>query len=438
MKKYRFCMILAALLPFPTWAQETVSELSEGSYCYQVEVLNQHDENAVNDLNDQIYDFRSRSRGIDGLGQAILNSYSSLLIDKTISASSGLIDLGVQFLSEAIKNGSRSHKFEEWKNHVEKQCRTDQKIASDSDYNEFYYLPSYQGAYDLNNLKFEGISCSYFIQTPESRREKNLGLGDGKGYDVFFIKCSLRRDSLGLSAMANNTKFYLQVDSLVFYPDYCTIPNDGKARGNGHFDFSKRTDLRLNMNVRFLSSWTNELGNIIQDEEIGKFNIQAFIAEKDLVRDANGNRVFVYTHSNASDNKNVQISGCSFLVPRSHLEKGSWGTGQYKLDISMTESCQVNPDYYLTAKAREEWEKDPAILGKLKNWDKNAWMPEWKEIDKNADDPGFFEQAWTVVKQSYVGGNWVEEFVKTGSTILIAKERDALTDALTPKPTYDY
>lgn len=434
MRAYKLFLLSFGLLPILAWGQENNSATLPANYCYQVQVRNQHDERAVKEMNEMVAMVRGQQRGDGGLGSAILASYGSALVQKTISASSSLIDLGINVLSEVAKSHTRAHRFNTWKTMVEAQNQTSHPIASDSSINDFYYLPSYDGPHDLRNLKFDGFSCYYYIETEQSRLERNMGLGNGRGHDVLYLSCSLRRDSLGVAAMANHTKFMLQLDTLIFYPDYCSVPQDGKGRARNHFDFAKRTDLSLTVNVQVFSSWIGANEQINSNVMIGEFNVTAVIDEDSLI-EKDGDRVFVFerTNPNQKTAQNVSISGDSFLVPRSNIggtENPTWGTGQYDLAFNVTESCKINPKYYLIPSALKNGEVVPAATANIRNWDKNKWKPEWKALTQQDTTETFIQKAWTTIKTAYVGGDWVKEVINPLATTLQEEEERALKGLL--------
>ena len=430
MKAYKLFLLSFGLSPILAWGQENNSATLPANYCYQVQVRNQHDERAVKEMNEMVAMVRGQQRGDGGLGSAILASYGNALIEKTISASSSLISLGINVLSEVAKSQTRAHRFNTWKTLVEEQNKTVHPIASDTNINDFYYLPSSDGPHDLRNLKFDGFSCYYYIETEQSRLERDMGLGDGRGHDVLYLSCSLRRDSLGVAAMANHTKFMLQLDTLIFYPDYCSVPQDGKGRARNHFDFEKRTDLSLDVNIKVFSSWIGTNEQINSNVKIGEFNIVAVINEESLT-EMDGDRVFVFERGNPDQKteQNVSVSGDSFLVPRSSIggsEHPTWGTGQYGLEFSVTESCQINPKYYLVPSALKNGEVDPAATANIRNWDKNKWKPEWKALTQQDTTETFIQKAWTTIKTAYIGGDWVQEVTQPLATTLKEEEARAL------------
>lgn len=87
---------------------------------------------------------------------------------------------------------------------------------------------------------------------------------------------------------------------------------------------------------------------------------------------------FTYDCGNIKDTcklKDITLTGESFIVPRSYIGKidgiRTWGTGQYKLEMTLSESCRINEDAY----------KVMSKSGEMK-WNRDAWHNEWKIIKK--------------------------------------------------------
>jgi len=435
MKQIIISIALLSLITLPVWGQSENGNENEvqASYGYRVQIINLHDETAIGERNLQLHDAAEQSRNRSVLGTAILSSLAGVLVNKTVAVTESLFNLGIDYLTDASKSGRTASRYNTWREWVTRQNKTEQKIASDVEFNDFYCAPSTQGMYDATDLKFDGISCSYYLETEESIKQREMSLGDGRGHDVYYMKCSLRKDAAGMAMIAGNKQFTLQVDSLIIYPDYCTVPADGKTREYNHFDFKKRTNLLFELNIKFFSSWLTESGQMMSDREIGNFTIYTLIDQGSL-KEIDGDRVFIYSRraQDQTNAGNVAVKGECYLVPRSFngdVFERSWNTGKYKLDISMTESCKVNPAYYLTNSARTKWEKNPVAMpdeNNVKLWDKKKWMPEWKTLGDVDNYNTFFQQAWTVVKEGYVGGDWVREYMSPVTTVIRNEEAKAL------------
>lgn len=434
MKKLLILTVLtAAVLPFKAMAQDE-ENLLPAQYGYQVKVENQHDRQVVERLNqmlsNQKVDYR---RGGKELGAAIREGYSNLLLQKTLNASSNLISLSVSYLSEVAHKKTRGYRLKEWMDLVEEQNTKTTTLSSETRINDFYYLPSTAGPFDADNLKFSGITCYNYIETSESRSERETAGGQGMGHDVFYIHCSLRTDSLGLADMAYHSKFKLQLDTLAFYPDYCGVPMNGEARHKGSFDFDKRGNLSLRMNIKVYSSWINQAVEVFNDVQIGEFTVYANI-RPDALTEVDGEKVFLYGRSSTPATQSlVSLSGSSFIVPRSYIGgvgQSTYGTGEYRLEISVTESCSINTSYYMVKEVGKGQAVGYAALPGVRKWDKEKWKPEWRALKGRDRSHSFFHNAWDQIKEAYIGGDWVQEVCSPVATAIYAEEAKYLREVI--------
>ena len=353
-----------------------------------------------------------------------------MITQKTVNATSNLISLGVSYATALAQKNSRD--FARWSEAKHRQCTFEKDLSSDEIIDDFYYLPSKEGALDPQNLKFNGFTCSNYIETQNT--EEPLG------HDVFFVSCKLRTDSLGIARMANHSKFMLEVDSIAFFPKFCNIPNDNPKKPGSGFDFGKYTDLELELDVAILSSWVNEAVMVMTDEVLGYFTIRAKI-DKDALEVYDGDTVFIYNGKNPLTQDLVDIIGESFIVPRSFVgttTKPVWGTGQYKLEVEVTESCQLQADYYLKPDTKdvriEEVGNGRAVnfanLPGYECWEKKVWKTEWKTMQHRDQDESFWKQLWKSITTAYIGDNWVKELVDPMATQLYDYEAKQLSKVL--------
>ena len=125
--------------------------------------------------------------------------------------------------------------------------------------------------------------------------------------------------------------------------------------------------------------------------------------------------------------KKIMFSGESFMVPRSFIGtidgRPYWGTGNYKIEVTLNESCRINERYYTTV------DKD----GKI-HWDRNKWHPEWEKIKKRQAYKRKMKQplmqTWERVKTEWTGGKWVTEIVSPSTKILLNEGSSALNELL--------
>ena len=207
-------------------------------------------------------------------------------------------------------------------------------ISTVSEVNDFYSSASFDGAMDPKGMRFDGIGCL--------RKEGNDTL--------FYISCHIDRNKI--SRIINHSKFELVLDTLIVSPTHSNLPN---TTLNIPYSFEERKNFTLSMNIKLISSWMNEIVQLQKNQELGEFSINIPVAQ-DLL-DANG--FLRYIRKNG-EQPAYKVVGESFIVPRSYMGyrdetdnfKNSWGTGEYKLDITLKETCDIT-DYY-----RENWKAD--------------------------------------------------------------------------------
>lgn len=445
MRKYLIVIML--VFANSLWAQTSMSNdttsnpsIQIGNYKYQVAVNRMNIDAAIS-TNQKLDSIKRQSqRGWTDLGRAIATAYKSSLTQKTVNATSNLVSLGVTYVTELIKAPSRH--FQEWSRYKQKQCSVKNVLSFSEQVDDFYYLPSPNGALDPLNLKFNGFTCRKFIEVPNFSRHhvrnkpveatsdfSSAGRQDRPiledstdvrmGNDVFYLRCSLRTDSLGIAHLANHSKFMLEVDTLVFYPRYSNVPNGQRGRAKEFFNFDKYTNLQLQINVKVFSSWVNEAIMMTSDQQLGEFNINVVVNRKDL-QELDTDSAFVYVRGKTGNDSCLNITGDSFVVPRSYVgtyKEPMWGTGQYKLAIEVAENCQLNARHYIKTQHIGNGEAvNFANLPEYRKWKKDVWREEWRTIDAIDTDESFWQQAWKQIKVAYVGDNWVKELVDPVAT----------------------
>ena len=164
---------------------------------------------------------------------------------------------------------------------------------------------------------------------------------------------------------------------------------------------------------------------IVNDYSLGDFHMEASIDPALLdPRDS----CFKYSARNPSDSlklSNIKCSGESFMVPRSYIglidDVAYWGTGQYHLEVSLSEKCSINESYYLD----EEQSSD----GKQK-WNRKTWKREWKKIKKRRRfDQSHISRALHQVSSQWTEGQWVTEIFTPGTSVLVSTGEKYLKDA---------
>jgi hypothetical protein len=423
------------------------TQMMQAQRVYRVFANNESDSAGVAQRNEALYRSGAPNRGIlTGLGLAIATSYANVLVQKTVTATSNVMGVAVKYLSSLIHKEKNDR--EAWRKAVQQQSCFVQNLATANFIDDFYYTGSYSGALDPMNMKFNGFGCKCSMSSAElmgsggPKRERTTQMPVIKsGFTPeevpekeileFYVLCKIRMDSMGLHHIVNHSKFYVDVDQLVFDTRHTSLPNDSvPGKTLKRFDFKGRKNLTFNLNVKVYSSWVNEAIMLIDNQQIGEFNITARIDSSDI--DADG--LFVYDP--ARHQGKVSVTGDCFLVPRSFTgtaDAPSWGTGQYRLDMTISETCNMNEEWYqLPSKHQSDVMvvAKPGKPAKVK-WDKRKWKPEWKEMQANKGGQKVWNDLWRSISVAYIGNDWVQELVSPLTTAVCNEEKVALTKLLT-------
>lgn len=296
------------------------------------------------------------------------------LLNATLGAVKGLgagyvsafIDLGVNAIGNLITRNARLQN--EWEETVKKENSWSTTISSIQDIKDFYKKPSSAGALDPLNMNFDGIGCM--------RMEGND--------TVFFVSCHIDRSKL--NRIVNHSKFELVLDTLILNPLHSNLPN---TRLPIEYSFDERGNFNLMMNIKLTSSWFTDAIELHNDALLGEFMISIPVSRNDV--DSEG--YLRYYREEDSPSK-YQVIGESFIVPRSYMGyrdadgryKNIWGTGQYKLDIELQESCNITEEY------RANWKNDRKARNKLKP-SKGFFPTVWQTISS---------QNWDEITKSWV------------------------------------
>lgn len=332
--------------------------------------------------------------------------YRSTFTGQAVGAATGLIDMGIAALVQAGQS-----KQPRWEQAVRGESSFVRVLPMQMEILDFYQKPSTAGPLDPTDMFFRGFGCRQVIECTAPD-------GTSCEEEVFYVSCSVRTDSIGRMRMLNHSKFEVYVDSLRFNYALCDLPNDSlgiAADTRIGFDFAKRKDLTFNVGATITSSWITQAMQVYNDRELGRFDISAAIDPAHL--DADG----IFTYSAAADAggpKRVSVKGDCFLVPRSYVGstdmltmQDSWGTGQYKVEMRISETCRINPDYYM---------RD----GK---WDKDLWGPEWKLISSRRRKASPWKQILAVVGVQYAGDKWISTLVEPMRTVVVQYETQGIT-----------
>lgn len=345
------------------------------------------------------------SRGNRSFLTDIAGVYRSTFAGQVIGASTGLLELGVSALVK-----SRESKQPQWERAVNGESSFVRVLPMQMEILDFYKNRSVAGPLDPSDMYFHGFGCRQVIEYAGS---------DGKPgeEEVFYVSCSVRTDSVGRMRMLNHSKFEVYVDSLRFNYAICDLPNDSlgiDADKRIGFSFEKRKDLKFRVNAKLTSSWITQAMQVYTDVPLGEFDVVASIDPKYIGEDG----VFTYS-SNRDKNsgKLVSVSGDCFLVPRSYVGSSemyglqdTWGTGQYRVEMRIAETCRINPEYYQTN-------------GK---WDKDKWGPEWKLIKSRKHGKSAWKQVLDVVGVQYQDSKWISTLLEPTKTVIIQYETEGL------------
>ncbi len=248
----------------------------------------------------------------------------------------GFVSMGAEKLGEMLKS-----KKGQWKEVVTKENRFEKKLFMLENIDDFYSKVSGAGALDPSSLCFNGFGCLQM-----------------RGADtVLLITAHLDTSDAAISRILRHSKFELMLDTLVFNPRLCNLPNDSARSFSERkpYSFAERGSVGLKIDVKITSSWINQAIQIYKDVELGSFTVQTPISEESLDEDG----VFRYFRAR-NDGKDCQIIGESFIVPRSFIGvrdsdgryHDCWGTGQYKIAMTIKETCSITPHF------EENWKAD--------------------------------------------------------------------------------
>lgn len=341
-------------------------------------------------------------RGVQrGIFDDIFNIYRQTAAAQFASSANSIVSIGTTFLTNAFRD-----KRQDWRKAVNNECRYVKQLKMQTDIVDFYKKGSVIGALDPTDLVFNGFGCQQVVEFNDNGKiiEK----------PVFNVYCSLRDDTVGLKRIYNHTKFEVVVDSVYFDPYLCNLPNDSLTDDVStriDFDFKKRTNLTFTLQATILSSWMNEATEIFKDQELGNFFVTVKIREEDLEKG-----VFTYSRRNPNDKKKlVSVSGESFIVPRSYVgttdgttsSESAYGTGQYKVNMTVSETCNINENYY-----KEKAQQDDKGRRKPKDKWNSEWKDEWKKIKKRQKSKPIYNEMINVAKAQWTGIDWVTTFVE--------------------------
>lgn len=309
------------------------------------ELVNRKDRGYLGDL------FNASKESLKGIASGYVTSF---------------IDLGVNAIGSLLTRNARLK--EEWEETVKAENIYKTKISTVSEINDFYKEASFEGAMDPKGMRFDGIGC--------------LRLEDND--TVFYLSCHIDRSKI--DRIVKHSKFELVLDTLIVSPTHSNLPN---TYLDLPYSFAERDNFTLSMNIKLISSWMNEIVQLQKNQELGAFVLNVPVDPEEL--DEKGFLMYV---RNRDEEPTYKIVGESFIVPRSYMGyrdkddnyKNIWGTGEYKLEIELKETCDVTEQY------RENWKKDRKRRKKLMEKE-SIWENGWQTISN---------QRWDELAQSWV------------------------------------
>lgn len=292
----------------------------------------------------------------------------------------------------------RKEQKNKWLQLIQNENNYTDSISSIRGLNDFYRETSRFGALDPSNINFDGITIC----------------GTRKGEQVLYLSCHI--DTTRLEHLFQHSKFYLVVDSIVFNPYKCHLPNLG-ANGirlddrdscdrDNRFLYTERTHLNVGMELTLTSSWVNEAVFVQHDVQLGTFKINVSIPDSSDVytysrRAVERNKQLMLADPSLRlDTTTVSVEGDCFVVPRSFMplngNEKMWGTGEYKIKVKFRESCQFKDKASYNEKMKH-WRKDYKQLLKMQK--------------KGGEVSEYFKDVW---KQN--GNTLMKTMIKQGLT----------------------
>ncbi len=331
-------------------------------------------------LNKVASNYRQRSRSI------LTNLGSSMLL--------GGVTAVVNVIGTEIANLTkiRSKQKRAWEEMRKKECTFVDSLQSVNGQSDFYSRQSNYGPLDPSDMNFDGI-------TLRAHRD---------GQEVLRIVCHI--DTTRLDHLFLHSKFHLVADTIVFNPYRSFLPNlranrlQQPRRGEAsqdeidywnaisQFSFDEYQNPSVNIKLEVYSSWINELVQVYQDVKLGTFSINIPIHEQEL-----NDSIYVYSRDRAiaDDKPTIEVVGDCFVVPRSYMpvsaNNPSWGTGEYKMKVVLSERCRYNPQ----SDRSKNWHRDYKQLVKMQNNGK-AKNDYWGDVVTTFRDNGN-----TILKATY-------------------------------------
>lgn len=331
-------------------------------------------------LNRVASNYRSRNRSIlKDFGNSMLAGGTAAIINVVATEIINLTQI-------------RSKQKKVWEEMRQRECMFVDSLQSVKGQSDFYGRQSNYGPLDPSDMNFDGITL-----------KANRG-----GQEVLKMVCHI--DTTKFEHLFLHSKFYLVVDTIVFHPYRSFLPNlkanrIERPRANeasqdeidywntiSQFSFDEHGTPTVNIKMDVYSSWINELVQVYQDVKLGTFSVNIPISEKEL-KDS----VYIYSRQKAiAENRpTINMDGDCFVVPRSYMpvaaNNPSWGTGEYKMKVVLSEKCRYNPK---TGRSKN-WHRDYKQLVRMQNHGK-AKNEYWSDVVTT-----FRDNKNTILKATY-------------------------------------
>lgn len=373
-------------------------------------VVNEGNDSTIAEFNRGLESMRGNISN-RGFMDNLVGLYKTSAAGQAVSATSALLDFGINSLISATKS-----KRPDWEKAVRGECTFVKQLPMQMEILDFYRSPSINGPLDPTDMNFNGFGCRQVIEFLDSA-------GNVKEEEVFFVSCKVKSGPEGKARMLNHSKFEVEIDTLRFNYALCDLPNDSLGMNTDSrigFSFENRKDLKFVVNATITSSWINQALMVFKDQTLGSFDIVASIDPKYIDNDG----IFrYYASKDKGSKKDVRVSGDCFLVPRSYVGSSdmetvqdSWGTGQYKVEMKISEVCKINDNYYRTPDGK----------------DNKKWKQEWRQIKSRRRRPSVWNQVLGVLSTQYKDSQWITVLVDPAKNAFIQYETEGVTKLLNP------
>lgn len=361
------------------------------------------------------------------------SSYINTTTGLAVDASKDLVTATIGFLRETMRS-----KKNDWRKQVLADNKYSENLYMDELVKDFYGSNSNKGAMDPDSIIFDGFGCRQYMTITENVD----GTIISNDVPIIDIKCSLRKDSIGMARMRHHGMFEVVVDYVKINPYLCNLPNDSLEYDEAQkqlmkFDFNRRKNFKVSLSSQIQSSWVNEAIILNTDQTLGNFKIDISIPDSTyLEKDNEHIGYFIYERPesvnrqmteeelkrNKRNERQIRLSGESFLVPRTFIGygdngKGVWGTGQYAVNMTIKESCDINMDYYVERIPKRGQHasnfNDTRYIdtGNYKErWNYN-WKKEWSLMKHRHPQKNPYAMVWDNIKMKFAGDRWVNVFI---------------------------